>query len=173
MHDVAKEKFQRLKKVPWDPVIKGLAAAGFILFSRRLIYYVHFDGVIQTKFSIWWVDTCVLTGLFFIFFLFLALPLLIIFVFLLFSFALFTGDGRVMILHKLETAQSRKAFENLVESAHSIKDNHYKSSVLRVTAMAIAQHGDTSWATAIAKGIPDMRIRTIALKLIQQGKEEK
>jgi hypothetical protein len=52
-HDVAKEKFQRLKKIPWDTVIKGFAAAGFILFSRRLIYYVHFDGVIQTKFSIW------------------------------------------------------------------------------------------------------------------------
>lgn len=76
-HDFAKEKFQRLKKVPWDTVIKGLAAAGFILFSRRLIYYVHFDGVIQTKFSIWWVEEYVLISLFFIFGFFLLLVTLI------------------------------------------------------------------------------------------------
>jgi hypothetical protein len=41
-----------LMKVNRDTVIKGLAAAGFILFTRKLIYYLPFDGVIQTKFSI-------------------------------------------------------------------------------------------------------------------------
>jgi hypothetical protein len=76
-HSFAKEKFQRLKKVPWDTVIKGLAAAGFILFSRKLIYYLPFDGVIQTKFSIWWVEDNVLTSLFFIFGFFLILVTLI------------------------------------------------------------------------------------------------
>jgi hypothetical protein len=104
---------------------------------------------------------------------FLALPLLIIFVFLLFGFNHFTGDGRVMMIHKLETAKSRKAFEDLVEAAHSIKDNHYKSSVLRAAAMAIADRDDISWATAIAKDIPDMKLRASALKLIQPGTEEK
>jgi len=63
-HSFAKANFQFLKKVPWDTIIKGLAAAGFILFSRRLIYYVHFDGVIQTKFSIWWMDENAQTLLF-------------------------------------------------------------------------------------------------------------
>lgn len=76
-HTFAKEKFQRLKKVPWDTVIKGLVAAGFILFSRRLIYYVHFDGIIQSKFSIWWVEEYVLISLFFIFGFFLLLATLI------------------------------------------------------------------------------------------------
>lgn len=76
-HTFAKRNFQLLKKVPWDTVIKGLAAAGFILFSRRLIYYVHFDGVIQTKFSIWWVEEYVLISLFFIFGFFLLLAALI------------------------------------------------------------------------------------------------
>lgn len=50
------KKIPRLMKVNRDTVTKGLAVAGFILFSRRLIYYVPFGGVIQTKFSIWWVD---------------------------------------------------------------------------------------------------------------------
>jgi hypothetical protein len=39
-----------------DTVIKGLVVTGIILFSRKLIYYVRFDGVVQTKFSIWWMD---------------------------------------------------------------------------------------------------------------------
>jgi hypothetical protein len=56
-----------LKKIPWDTIIKGLAAAGFFLFSRKLIYYVYFDGVIQSKFSIWRVDGYVLISLFIIF----------------------------------------------------------------------------------------------------------
>jgi hypothetical protein len=50
------KKIPLLMKIPWDTVIKGLAAAGFILFSRKLVYYIPFDGVIQTKFSIWWVE---------------------------------------------------------------------------------------------------------------------
>lgn len=269
-----------LWKIPWDPISKIICLWAGILLARKVIYCVPCQGIIQTTSSIWWMDTCVLTGLCFVFFLFLAaaviigiifgfqanpsgrkelvveqllqllgvlfalgifftllishdlslnsmplvqimftplillkmictgkylglltslgvgylifnrfkklkhgitrrnikflaLPLLIIIVFLLFGYSHFTGDGRVMMIHKVETAKSREAFEDLVDAAHSIKDNHYKSSVLRVAAMEIAQHGDTSWATSIAKGIPDMRIRTSALEIIQQGVEKK
>jgi len=104
---------------------------------------------------------------------YLALPLLIIIVFLVFAFNHFIGNGRVMMIDKLETANSRKDFEDLLEAAYSIKDNHYKSSVLRAAAMAIADRDDISWATAIAKDIPDMKLRASALKLIQPGIEEK
>lgn len=269
-----------LWKIPWDPTRKIICLWAGILLTRKLIYFVPCLGIIQTTFSIWWVDSCVLTGLCFIFFLFLvaatgigivvglkinpsagkkpdvnpllqllgvffvfgiiftlllsrelrldsmplvqimftpliilkmmcsgkflglltslgvgylifnrckklkqgitrgnmkflALPLLIIIVFLFFGFHHFIGNGRMMIIHKLETAKSRKAFEDLVEAAYSIKDNHYKSSVLRAAAMAIADRDDISWATAIAKDIPDMKLRASALKLIQPGIEEK
>ncbi|MGD2090456.1 MAG: hypothetical protein PVH61_30065 [Candidatus Aminicenantes bacterium] len=104
---------------------------------------------------------------------FLALPVLIFFVFLFIGYAHFTGDGKAEILHKLETAKSPKAFEDLVEAAHSIKDNLYKSSVLRNTAMVIAKNGDTSWAISIAKGIPDMKIKDNTLSEIQQRMEKK
>jgi hypothetical protein len=104
---------------------------------------------------------------------FLALPLLIIIVFLVFAFNHFIGNGRSMMIDKLETANSRKDFEDLLEAAHSIKDDHYKSGVLRAAAMAIADRDDISWATAIAKDIPDIKIRASALKLIQPGMEEK
>jgi len=70
-------KIPLLMKVNRDTIIKVLTVAGFILFSRRLIYYVHFDGVIQTKFSIWWMDGYVLISLFFIFGFFLLLAALI------------------------------------------------------------------------------------------------
>jgi hypothetical protein len=60
-----------------------------------------------------------------------------------------------------------------VEAAHSIKDNLYKSSVLRSTAMVIAKNGDTSWAISIAKGIPDMKIKDNTLSEIQQRMEKK
>jgi hypothetical protein len=62
------EKFKKpahdslTKRIPLlrDTFIKGFVAAGFILFSRKLIYYVPFVGVIQTTSSIWWVDADVL-----------------------------------------------------------------------------------------------------------------
>lgn len=66
-----KEKFLLLRKIPWDNVIKGLAVAGFILFSRKLIYPVSFFGVIQTTSSIWWVDLKILIFLSYLLLLFL------------------------------------------------------------------------------------------------------
>ena len=47
-------------KIPWNKVIKiGFAWVG-ILLLRKMIYYVSPHGVIQTKFSLWWVDNPVL-----------------------------------------------------------------------------------------------------------------
>ncbi|MGD2090462.1 MAG: hypothetical protein PVH61_30095 [Candidatus Aminicenantes bacterium] len=47
-------------KIPWNKVIKiGFTWVG-ILLLRKLIYYVSPHGVIQTKFSLWWVDNPVL-----------------------------------------------------------------------------------------------------------------
>lgn len=42
-----------------DTAVKGLVVAGIILFLRKLIYYVPLVGIIQTKFSILWVDRIV------------------------------------------------------------------------------------------------------------------
>ena len=53
---VLKKKDKPLTKFSWDTLIKGLAAAGIILFSRTSIYYIPFDGIVQSKFSIWWVE---------------------------------------------------------------------------------------------------------------------
>ena len=55
------EKYSWLStKIPWNKAIKiGLAWVG-ILLLRKMIYYISPHGVIQTKFSIWWVDYPVL-----------------------------------------------------------------------------------------------------------------
>jgi hypothetical protein len=68
---VLKEKDKPIMKFPWDTVIKGFVAGGFILFSRKLIYYFPFVGVIQTTSSIWWVNADIL--IFFNFSLFILL----------------------------------------------------------------------------------------------------
>ena len=59
--------FQVAVENPWDTAIKGFALAGFILFFKKLIYYVSFFGVIQSKSSIWFVDTNVLAFIWFLF----------------------------------------------------------------------------------------------------------
>ena len=64
------EKFPFLRKVHWDTVIKGFVAAGFILFVRKVLYYIGpFFGIIQTPSSIWWADIKVLAFLCCTFFL--------------------------------------------------------------------------------------------------------
>ena len=56
VHDSLTKRIPLLVKVNRDTALKAFAAAGFMLFSRKLIYFMPIDGVIQTKFSIWWVD---------------------------------------------------------------------------------------------------------------------
>ena len=40
----------------WDTTAKALTAWGFILFSRKLTYYLPLPGVIQTKTAVWCTD---------------------------------------------------------------------------------------------------------------------
>lgn len=47
-------KFSRLStKIPWNTTVKILSIWVFILFSRKLTYYLPISGVIQTKDTIW------------------------------------------------------------------------------------------------------------------------
>jgi len=69
------EKFPFLRKVPWDTLIRGLAAAGVILLLKKFLYiissYKFLSGIIQTPTSVWWVELKVLIIFFCFFFLFL------------------------------------------------------------------------------------------------------
>lgn len=47
--------FQLSTKIPDNKISKILFAGGIILFLRKLIYYVPLEGVMQTKFSVWWM----------------------------------------------------------------------------------------------------------------------
>lgn len=58
--NIREKGFRHFLTVNPDTVINGLAVAGCILFVRKLIYYVPFSGIIQTKLSIWWVEENVL-----------------------------------------------------------------------------------------------------------------
>lgn len=57
--------------LPWDTVCKGLSITGGILFIRKLVFYLPYTGIIQTKFSIWWMDGGTLIFLHFIFVLYM------------------------------------------------------------------------------------------------------
>ncbi|UCH93638.1 MAG: hypothetical protein JSV88_25665 [Candidatus Aminicenantes bacterium] len=58
-------------KVSRDDLITIFSLWFYMLFSRKMIYYVPFVGVIQTGVSVWWVDGNVLIFLYYIFILFL------------------------------------------------------------------------------------------------------
>jgi hypothetical protein len=57
------EKFPFLRKVPWDTLIKGLVIAGFILFVKKVLYYLVSFNCIQTPASVWWIDPQMMGGL--------------------------------------------------------------------------------------------------------------
>jgi hypothetical protein len=61
--------FPFLMKLPLDTVIKGFAAGAFILFLRKVLYYVPLVGIIQTKSSIWQMHEKVMVGLIGFFFM--------------------------------------------------------------------------------------------------------
>jgi hypothetical protein len=66
------EKHSRFStKIPNNEISKILFAWGIILILRKLIYYVPLQGVIQTKFSVWWIREDILVYQTFIFALFL------------------------------------------------------------------------------------------------------
>ncbi|UCH93637.1 MAG: hypothetical protein JSV88_25660 [Candidatus Aminicenantes bacterium] len=72
-----KKKSRFLMKFPWDTVSKGFALGVFILFLKKLIYYMPVPGMIQTKFSVWWVNEKTLIILYIILVLQLVVILLI------------------------------------------------------------------------------------------------
>lgn len=66
------EKYFHLStKKPDSKISKILFAWGIILILRKLIYYVPLQGVVQTKFSVWWIREDILVYQTFIFALFL------------------------------------------------------------------------------------------------------
>jgi len=56
IHLFLTKKIPLLMALPWDTVCKVLGITGGFLFIRKLIFYLPYTGIIQTKFSIWWVD---------------------------------------------------------------------------------------------------------------------
>ena len=45
-----------LKKIHWNTIIKIFCLWAVIIFLRKLTYYFHFNGIIQTKNVLFWVD---------------------------------------------------------------------------------------------------------------------
>ena len=72
IHRFFTKKIPLLMDLRRDTVIKGLAITGAILFTRKLVFYLPYTGIIQTKFSIWWMDRGTLIFLHIIFVLYMA-----------------------------------------------------------------------------------------------------
>ena len=66
-------RFPLVLKIPWDTVWKGTVAAGLMLMSRKLLYYLIVPWTIQTPFSIQWMDKRVVVAVFFIIVLYVSL----------------------------------------------------------------------------------------------------
>ncbi|MGD2090463.1 MAG: hypothetical protein PVH61_30100 [Candidatus Aminicenantes bacterium] len=63
--------FQLSTKIPDKKISKILFVWGTILIIRKLIYYVPLQGVMQTKFSVWWIREDIIIYQTFVFALFL------------------------------------------------------------------------------------------------------
>lgn len=64
-----------LKKVSWNTFLELIVFWGTILALRKLVYYIPFDGMIQTKTTVWWIEK---TGSSYLFiFLFMALMMVL------------------------------------------------------------------------------------------------
>lgn len=55
----------RLKRIPWNSntVIEVFCIWSGILVSRKLVYYIPFDGIIQTKDAVLWVSEAYVAGI--------------------------------------------------------------------------------------------------------------
>ena len=85
----------------------------------------------------------------------------------------FSGDWDKRFQHKIQAAKSEKAFEDLLDAGHSIKDNTNKSNTLRTLALKIAERGNIPWAASVAHSIPDEEIKNKALQEIREKIEKK
>jgi hypothetical protein len=68
----------------------------------------------------------------------------------------------------VQAAKSEKAFEDLLDAAHSIKDNTDKSNALKILALNISERGNIPWAASVARSIPDEEIKNRALQEIRE-----
>jgi hypothetical protein len=103
---------------------------------------------------------------------FLVGALLIIIGFGFFFYYQLSGDWDKRFQHKVQAAKSEKAFEDLLDAGHSIKDNIDKSNTLKVLALKIAERGNIPWAASVAQSIPDEEIKNTTLKQIREKTEE-
>ncbi|MGD2090455.1 MAG: hypothetical protein PVH61_30060 [Candidatus Aminicenantes bacterium] len=71
-------------------------------------------------------------------------------------------------LHAAEVNQQERAIEDLLDAAFSLRDRTKKSLALGEIARAIANSGDTQWATSVANRISNGDLRDSTLKEIQQ-----
>jgi len=73
---------QLFKKISWKTARKFFYLWIGILVLRKLLYYIPFNGIMQTPASVWWVDKEVLITIYFIFiaflFLFVGMDILLI-----------------------------------------------------------------------------------------------
>jgi hypothetical protein len=272
IHLFLTKKIRFSTKARWGTVINVLAAAGFILFLKKFIYYFSFTGIMQSKFSIWWVDKNVLFFLYYLLFLFLYgfvliavgigaiagniksstgkfLPFLffvlsmtsvrilenlgldfgleevlyllvfspllfmkmlcsgkylglltslvvayyivdtykelkpkitrsnvkflvpfgvVFWVFLVFSFTYLPLNWEEKLLHQLQTAKNRSDFLEVLEPTKSMKKLKDESDALKRIALEIAKTGEIQRAKLVAEHIPDVDVKNIALKEIQE-----
>ena len=59
-------------EIPLDSVLKAFIIWAGIHFIKKLLYYIPFFGIMQTKYSLWWADGRILGLVYYIFILFLA-----------------------------------------------------------------------------------------------------
>ena len=98
---------------------------------------------------------------------FLIAPGIILLGFLIFSSYHFPGDWDKRFQHKIQAAKSKKAFGDLLDAGHSIKDNLDKSNAFRLIALAIAESGDITLAKSAASIIPNEKIKNRTLKQLR------
>jgi len=272
IHGFFTKKIRFSTKVRWRTVIKVLAAAAFILFLKKFIYYFSFTGIMQSKFSIWWVDKNILLFIYYLLFLFLCgtvliavgirviawkiksttgilltilffvwvivfpqvlknlglefglnevlywlvfTPLLylkmlcsgkylglftslmaayfivdtykelkpritrnnakflapfavVFWVFFVFSFTYFPLEWEERLLHQLQTAKNRSDFIEVLDTTKSMNNLRDESYAIKRIALEIAKTGEMQRAKLVAEHIPDVDVKNIALKEIQE-----
>ena len=74
----------------------------------------------------------------------------------------------VLIAEAGEVTWVRQKFGRVIEEIIKSGDSEWKARALKKIALAIVKIGDTPWAEAVAKSIPDKRLKKRTLKEIQK-----
>ena len=91
---------------------------------------------------------------------------------LLMGFFRFTGNFEEKVIHRIQAAESTRAFEDLIAAAGTIKDENRKSDTVKEIAVAIAKTGKKKWAFSIAESIEAEMVRWDALEDIRRINNE-